>query len=248
MLSKVIAYMLILAALMSPARADDETVVCVLDSGCNAPDAQGESFLGERDDIADNIGHGTLIMSLIEANAPDARVVMLKCFDDANTINASPIASAIRAAVDEYSADIINMSWTVREQDDELHAAVIYALESGCALVASAGNLSFQTGLGATVYPASWDGVIGVAGVNVNADGEPESSLWYLSGDCVYVCARADCAGGKGSSYACARVSAFLANMESCENPFEALKGSAKDAGDAGYDVIYGWGYIETAE
>ncbi len=75
---------------------------------------------------------------------------------------------AIRDCVDRYHGDIINMSWTLNQEKDELHDAVKYAQEKGAILVAAAGNLSMQTPLGSLVYPAAWEEVIGVGGVDLD--------------------------------------------------------------------------------
>lgn len=244
---------ILLIALPAAADAEDTRVtVCILDSGSNLEYAEGMNIIEDTPDISDGIGHGTRVHSLIAACAPDARVIMLKCFGDAHNFGGDAVVRALYAAIDIYSADIINMSWTLNEYSEELYKAVSYASGGGAVLIASAGNLGLGTGLGAKVYPAAWDDVIGVAGVNISADGSPQGSLWYLSGEAVFVCARADCDGEKGSSYAAARVSGVAAElMKSSPKPDaraikDALRLLAIDIGAEGYDTKYGWGYIYT--
>ena len=116
--------------------------------------------------------------------------------------------------------------------------------------MACAGNLSLTTGLGTDAYPAAWDEVIGVAGVNLDADGAPKTSLWYLYGEAVDFCARADCGDEKGASYSTARVTGRIAaalqsGVEKAEI-YEYLATLARDMGDPGFDDRYGWGYLET--
>lgn len=243
---------ILLAALLFASCSAEKTVtVCILDSGCSEGHTAGESFLGESDDLTDSIGHGTNICSLVRQAAPEANVVMLKCFDSQDTVNEDAIVAALYAAVDTYHADVINMSWTLPKQSDALREAISHAHDQGAILVACTGNLSVGTGLGTVAYPAAYDVVLGVAGVDVNEAGEPETSLWYLYGDAVFLCARGDCGDDKGSSYAAARVSGLIAaalqsGVEPSQIP-DHLAAMTQDMGEPGYDHRYGWGYLETS-
>ena len=243
---------ILLAALLFVSCSAEKTVtVCILDSGCSEAHTAGESFLGESDDLTDSIGHGTNICSLVRQAAPEANVVMLKCFDSQDTVNEDAIVAALYAAVDTYHADVINMSWTLPKQSDALREAISHAHDQGAILVACTGNLSVGTGLGTVAYPAAYDVVLGVAGVDVNEAGEPETSLWYLYGDAVFLCARGDCGDDKGSSYAAARVSGLIAaalqsGVEPSQIP-DHLAAMTQDMGEPGYDHRYGWGYLETS-
>ena len=236
-----------------PCAAEEPITVCVLDSGCNLAGAEGWNYIDDSSDLADGPGHGTRIYTLLAACAPDARVVMLKCFDSEASFDGAAAVRALYAAVDDYGADVINMSWTVNGEDEGLRAAAAYAAEKGAVLVASAGNLSFVTGIGETVYPAAWDDVIGVGGVDLDAAGNPASSLWYLSGPAVYVCADGAYEGERGSSYAAARVAglvaAYLADLPGPDpDAREMLRCVAEDIGAPGYDTVYGWGYVKSRE
>ena len=230
--------------------AAEPVTVCILDSGCSDEHNEGESFLGDSDDLTDSIGHGTDICSLVRSGAPEAKVVMLKCFESQDTVNEEAIISSLYAAVDTYHADVINMSWTLADESDALHEAILHAHEQGAILVACTGNLSLSTGLGIVAYPAAWDEVIGVAGVNLNEEGEPQTSLWYLYGEAVDFCARSDCGDENGSSYSTARVTgliaAALSNGMEPSQILEYLTAEAQDMGEPGYDQRYGWGYLET--
>lgn len=204
----------------------------------------------ESDDaLTDSVGHGTRVCSLIREGAPEANIVMLKCFDAQDSVNEEAIVAALYAAVDTYHADVINMSWTLANESEALHEAILHAYDRGAVLVACAGNLSLSTGLGTIAYPAAWDEVIGVAGVNLDAEGEPQTSLWYLYGEAVDFCARGDCGDEKGASYSTARVSGLIAaalhsGVEKTEIP-EYLAAMARDMGEPGFDDRYGWGYLE---
>lgn len=243
--------LLILLALLlcAPCRAAEAVTVCILDSGCNDHTGAGESFLEASDALADPIGHGTHICSLIREGAPEANIVMLKCFEAQDSVNEEAIVAALYAAVDIYHADVINMSWTLANKSEALREAILHAYDRGTVLVACAGNLSLSTGLGAVAYPAAWDEVIGVAGVNLDAQGEPQTSLWYLYGEAVDFCARSDCGDEKGASYSTARVSGRIAaalqdGVEKAEIS-EYLASLAQDMGEPGFDDRYGWGYLE---
>jgi subtilisin family serine protease len=246
----LLALLLLVPAGQSDA-AEKQVTVCVLDSGCNLPGAEGWNFLTDSADIEDSTGHGTEICSLLQACAPGARLVMLKCFDGETAFDGKAAGKAMRAAVDQYGADVISISWTVNREDEDLHDAVKYAAGKGAILIASAGNISLSTGLGTSVYPAGWDEVIGVGGVNLDDSGEPVSSLWYLASSAVYVCARADWENEKGSSFAAPRVAAAVAASlaettgQTEDVVRETLRESARDLGDPGYDTVFGWGYIE---
>ena len=215
------------AAELEPSKAiSDPVTVCILDSGCNLPDIQGRNYLDGTQDLTDPEGHGTYVYELLKETAPEAKLYMLKCFDSStslpqNTQKAgdaseatdigTAIIQAVYDAVDVYDADIINMSWTLNQDNEELHEAICYAAKQNVLLVAAAGNLSLSTPLGSQVYPASWEEVIGVSGVDLNAQGEPVSSLWYLQSDAVFVSADGNYQGEKGSSFAAPRISGILA-------------------------------------
>ena len=243
------AVLVLLALLLGAPCAAEAVTVCILDSGCSENHTAGESFLDDGDTLADEIGHGTRICSLVRSGAPEASVVMLKCFASQDTVNEEAIVAALYAAVDTYHADVISMSWTLPNESAALREAVLHAHDQGAILVACSGNLSLTTGLGTVAYPAAWEEVIGVAGVDLDADGQPKTSLWYLYGEAVDFCARSDCGDDKGSSYAAARVSGLIAaalhsGVEPTMIP-EYLAAMAQDMGDPGHDDRYGWGYLE---
>ena len=118
--------------------------------------------------------------------------------------------------------------------------------------MAAAGNLSLSTPLGSLVYPAAWEEVIGVGGADTNEKGEPVSSLWYLKSEAVFISADGNYEGEKGSSFAVPRVSARIAEYlleqpEASEEEIrEWLKETAIDAGEEGYDPVFGWGFLKT--
>lgn len=214
LMSAIVAY--------TPVLADSESqvTVCILDSGCNMEDITGWNYLEGNNNLSDNSGHGTGVCEILLEKAPDANLVMLKCFDgeSENQTDDNTIIQAIYDSVDKYHADILNMSWTLNRDSNLLHEAIQYASENGVLILAAAGNLSFQTPSGSQVYPAAWEEVIGVAGADLDENGNPISSLWYLGGEAVYVSANGSYEDQKGSSYAVPRVSAAVAGYL-LENP-----------------------------
>ena len=242
-------------------KSGTEITVCVLDSGCNDAEIEGWNYIEDNEDLTDPLGHGTAVCRLIARYAPTARRVILKCFtDDVETETC--MVTAIYDAVDIYHADVLNISWT-GEETEKLHEAIQYAYEHDIVIIAAAGNLSWQTPLGSVVYPAAWQEVIGVGGVDVDADGNPLASLWYLQGEAVFVSADGTYQGKRGSSYATPRVSAVAANyLQERQNSRpvieemvkddtttpeavqQYLQSIAEDAGEVGYDPIFGWGYV----
>lgn len=249
----------------SDAEVAHRVTVCILDSGCNVEGARGWNYLDNSDDLSEDNEHGTLVYQIVSEGAPDADIYMLKCVEDAENVDGGAssasadeteeaIIQALYDAVDVYHADIINISWTGNRESEALHEAVCYAADKGVIIVAAAGNLSFATPLGSEVYPAAWDETIGVAGVDLDENGEPESSLWYLHGDAVFVCADGNYQEQRGSSFAAPRVTAVLAQHLAGITTVETfdleqaqtwLKSIAKDAGEPGYDTTFGWGFID---
>lgn len=249
----------------------DPVTICILDSGCNLSYVQGKNYLDGTQDLTDQEGHGTCVYKILKETAPDADIYMLKCFDSSiflpqnaqesdeeqskDSDAGTAIIQAIYDAADIYDADIINISWTLNQDSEELHDAIQYAAKRNVLLVAAAGNLSLSTPLGSEVYPAAWKEVIGVSGADLNEQGEPVSSLWYLQSDAVFVSADGNYQGEKGSSFAAPRISGVLAKYLSevlieshtKEKAEEYLKDIATDAGDPGYDTTFGWGYVETS-
>lgn len=247
---------------------EEYVTVCILDSGCNDSEAEGKNYLWfvENEDrsemfegcenLEDTENHGTLVYQLLKETAPDATLYMLKCFDksesaDEDSAVESAIIQAIYDAVDVYHADIINMSWILNQESEELHEAIQYAAAQDVIMVAAAGNLSWSTPLGSVGYPAAWEEVIGVSGTDLDENEEPISSLWYLQSDAVFVSADGNYQGEKGSSFATPRITGILARYlaemsekHTQKDAQEYLRSIAKDAGEPGYDTTFGWGYV----
>ncbi|GIF73771.1 S8 family serine peptidase [Asanoa siamensis] len=145
-------------------------------------DGAGLSVRGGGDGGCDENGHGTLIAGIIAGGetvssgfrfhgvAPGARIVPIRVLrDQRRSVEpglSGDIADAIRLAVDEFDADVINLSLTT-PPTAELAAAVAHAIDERVVVVAAAGNTG-ESGVesGRPTYPAAYPGVLAVASVN----------------------------------------------------------------------------------
>ena len=132
--------------------------------------AKGD-FLSPDNDPMDESSHGTRVAGIaaavtnngvgIAGVAPDAALMSLRAGvtleSDLTFLEEDDLAAAILYAV-ENGAHIINMSWGGPESAFLIHDAVRYAAASGLVLVSSAGN-SGEFGLS---YPAAMDETIAV--------------------------------------------------------------------------------------
>jgi subtilisin family serine protease len=104
-------------------------------------------------------GHGTMVMGLIHLVAPQAKLLPLKAFHSDGTGFLSNILSAIYFAV-RNQANVINMSFDLKIQSDELSKALDFANQQNVICSASVGN----DGAMEIVYPAALqNNVMGVA-------------------------------------------------------------------------------------
>lgn len=111
-------------------------------------------------DTSDQMGHGTLISSIISEIAPEATIMPIRCFDE-EPGHLGPYPSVLVSGIDyavENGADIINISWGLSYDSSSVNAAVKRAVDAGCIVVAAAGN----TGTNIVQYPARYDNVISV--------------------------------------------------------------------------------------
>jgi type VII secretion-associated serine protease mycosin len=159
-------------------------VVAVIDSGVSATHpALRDAVLPGKDYFTpatagqcDESAHGSIVAGVIAGRssgsafsgiAPRARILPIRVLRDTqrSTDASIPanIADAIRFAADN-NADVINLS-LVTQPTPALADAVRYALSKNVVLVAAAGNDGGARGEG-PAYPAAYDGVIAVAGVD----------------------------------------------------------------------------------
>lgn len=252
--------------------------VAVIDSGFyrshedldNTTVAQGYDVpLGQAGVNSDQIGHGTMVTSVIAASTNNGigmagvcwnvTVVPYKVADRFGNINSADVTAAIILAADA-GCDVINISLGGYWYDNAEQKAVDYANARGCIIVAAAGNEGEDGELyqGNYSYPASYDGVISVAATNIDRD----RSSFSQFNDKVDISAPGEeivVAGAdgedsyyiaSGTSFSSPYVAAVAALARSQEEAVtseyfeQLLKISSTDLGEAGKDSYYGWGLI----
>ena len=162
-----------------------EIAVAVLDSGLDPKYKDLAVIRGTYDavdpgaEISDPTGHGTLT-SLVAAGVitPDGGIAMedgvpvlsIRTFDENGMTSSDILMDALQYAVDS-GVEIVNMSWGSDVDSAFIEAAMNYAAQNGLTLYAAAGNEP----TGEAIYPAGYDLVIGVGGLN------PDGSQWEES-------------------------------------------------------------------
>lgn len=118
-------------------------------------------------------GHGTMVSNIIGAEwdnsgmagiAPDAEIFSIKAYTDNDGFHQDDVAAAIEKAI-TLGVDIINMSIAGHsvEVNQDLASAINYAQTLGITIVAATGNDGV---VGASSWPANFEGVHGVGAVN----------------------------------------------------------------------------------
>jgi subtilisin family serine protease len=174
-------------------------------------------------------GHGTMVAGLIHLVAPDARIMPLRAFGADGSATISQIVQAIYFAVDR-EVDVINMSFSVKQDSPTLKAALDYAVSKGVICVASAGN----DGTATQVWPAAYSTVIGVAATDnsmIRASfsnyGSPLVTLAAPGAGVITTYPKEHYAQVWGTSFSAPLVSAaasLLLDMNSKTNPTMAVK------------------------
>lgn len=148
-------------------------------------DVQGWNFAGGNKDLSDVHGHGTHVAGIIQSNAPEAQLMVLKYFDpqapgEHNMINT---VKAIRYAI-KMKVQIINYSGggTSKYPDEEL--AIREAQAQGILFVAAAGNERSNSDLHG-FYPADYklSNIISVTAIDENRKVLPSSNYGSRSVD-----------------------------------------------------------------
>jgi type VII secretion-associated serine protease mycosin len=263
-------------------------LVAVVDSGVDAGNAHlteavvpGVDLVGQAGDATgrtDTAGHGTAVAGQIAARtvpdsgvvglAPDATVLPVRVYygddDQARTAGTAPDATRIAAGIDAAvaaGARIVNVSMSTPVDTPELRDAVRRAVEAGSLVVASAGNRNTSSDeTDGPRYPAAYEGVLGVAAVDVDdqptqdsihgahvdvvAPGTNILTAFHAAGDCML-------SGEEAStSFATAYVSAaaaLLAERYPQESPAQwayRLEVTAARAQPAERDDLVGWGIV----
>lgn len=244
----------------------NDVKVAVIDSGITAYETltgrvlPGYDFYEDTTDVTDEFGHGTFVSSMIalEGSGPahECCIVPLKVFyenEEGNFIAQSgDVAEAIRAAVDTYDCDVINLSLSFSASPQVVVDAIDHAIGKGAIIVAAAGN----DGTDVYHYPAAYENVIAVG----STDSDNVVAWFSQRNDRVTVVAPGEGVvvspdseknnTGNGTSFSAPQVSA-LAAISKCIKPditnaefMELVTSTATDLGVTGYDTSYGYGLI----
>ncbi len=218
---------------------------------------------------ADGPEHGTMVASLaagrgtsatdgVIGSAPAASILSISIgFGEGATTSDDQIAAAVRFAVDN-GADVINMSLTRNTIDwpESWDSAFLYAMNNDVVIVAAAGNRgSGTTEVGA---PATMPGVLTVGGVDINGQASFDASSQGItiavsapSEQLVGVIPNGQHVKWNGTSGATPIVAGIVALVRAAHPELDAtnvinrIVKTAKDAGVAGADAIYGFGLID---
>jgi len=141
---------------------------------------RGFDFVNNRDEAADDHGHGTHVAGTIAQTTNTgrgaaglafcARLMPIKVLTRQGWGTTANVAEGIRFAADE-GASVINLSLGGPIKSAILEDAVDHALARGVVVVAAAGNSGRSVG-----YPAAYDGVIAVSATDAS-----DKIAWFSS-------------------------------------------------------------------
>ena len=170
--------------------------VVILDSGIDVSEnidvVEHKNFVEEDEDVftlyEDITGHGTAVAGIIASREvesgdvvgvnPGVRLYSGRVLDDENTAPLSRVVEGIYWAI-EKDADILCLCLGLEEESEILKQAVCEAKNAGMLIVAAAGNEE------QVVYPAAYDEVMAVSGV----DAEGNLSEYSASSEAVDIAA-----------------------------------------------------------
>ncbi|MGH9041996.1 MAG: S8 family serine peptidase, partial [Acidimicrobiia bacterium] len=247
----------------------DDLILAVVDSGVSLEHPElagrlvpGRDVANDDNDPDDFYGHGTQVATVAAATGNDGagmagvawrgKILPVKVLDSRGNGRDSDIAEGITWAVDQ-GADVINLSLFGRSSSSAVRAAVEYAVEQDVVVVAAAGNDHNAQ----KIYPAAYDGVIGVSAVAADGHLAPFSNYgpWTdLAAPGVDILAGwVDGTYRKveGTSFSAPLVAgvAMLARAhfpdEDAPSIARRLQAGARDTGLIGRDDLFGYGIVD---
>ena len=141
---------------------------------------QSTGVILDGNNIPAAFGHGTMVAGIVHLVAPTAKIMPLRAFSADGTAHLSDILRAIYYAAN-HGAHVINMSFTLLQNSEELSDAVHYAQSAGSICVAAAGN----TGTAYVASPANLNEVMGIASTSL----QDTQSNFTSYGDGVFLAA-----------------------------------------------------------
>jgi hypothetical protein len=187
--------------------------------------------------------HGTAIAQLLSRSAPGVSIYAADIYGGAPTGGASSALARALLWLASEDVPVINVS-LVGPRNRIVEAIVSRLSSRGVVIVAAVGN---DGPAAAPLYPAAYEQVIGVTGVDARQRVLPEAGR----GAHVDFAALAVQGRARGTSYAAPIVSGELAmlvrapSLQTAAAAIAALRARALDLGERGRDDAYGYGLIE---
>lgn len=232
------------AALMLPAFAQSGATsmgprIGLIDSGVGASVAAQRAFASNTPVTG---AHGTTIAGIISNAAPGARIYAADIYGGAPTGGASSALARALGWLAQENVAVINVS-LVGPRNRVVEAVIARMVARGFIIVAAVGN---DGPAAAPLFPASYEGVVGVTGVDARERVLIESGR----GAQVDFAALGVYGRARGTSYAAPLVAARLAmqlntpNAATAQDVVNAMRNQARDLGARGRDDVYGYGLI----
>jgi len=250
------------------AQGNPNVLIAAIDTGVwpTHPDLSGKlvsgyDFVNNDSDPTDDQGHGTHMAGVAAAATNngagiagvgyDVRVMPLKVLTASGEGSHSLVSKAIIWAAD-HGARIINLGGGSPYSSNTLKRSVDYAWNEDLVMVAPVGNGNSSS----PVYPAAYDHVVGVAGI----DQDDRRASFSNYGDYVAISSPGvsimgtvrggDYQAWSGTSMASAQVAGVGALIASLHPDWDnarirrVLESSAEDLGSAGWDPSFGYGRL----
>lgn len=220
----------------------------------------GYDFKDGDSDYSDPSGHGTLVAGVIGAGANNGVGIAGATWNSSLMILRTGFGFDAREAIvwaADNGARVVSMSFGGYIATSSWEATCQYAFDRGVVLVGAAGN----DGVESPFYPAAYPTVLAVTGINGN-----DEPIGYNWGDWIDLSAPASAVltttriatdpDGDGFTFSggtsiAAPFVASAAGLVLSANPdlstiqvMEILRSTADDIGDAGFDVLTGFGRV----
>lgn len=213
--------------------------VGIIDGGVDGAVAAQRAFAGNAPVVN---AHATLVANLIRAASPGARIYAADIYAGVPTGGASSALARALSWLAQENVAVINVS-LVGPRNRVVEALVARLVARGFVIVAAVGN---DGPAAAPLFPASYDGVVGVTGVDARERVLAEAGR----GAQVDFAALGIHGRARGTSFAAPLISARLAVALTSPDPAAAqrviagMRTQARDLGRDGRDDVYGYGLI----